>query len=737
MATLARWCFRHRWLVLLIWLLAFAGVAVGGNAAGDRYDNSMKYPGADSSRALDLMAQAFPRQSGDADTVVWHVTRGSVRDADVRAEMTAALADVAKVPTVGAVRGPYDAAGAGQISEDGRTAYASVTFTKQAGDLDQKNVQRVLDLAQEPAGGRLEVELGGSAVAKLNRPPAHVSEVVGVTAAAVVLFLAFGSLFAMLLPIVTALFSVGLGVTGVALVSHATSIAETAPMLATLIGLGVGIDYALFIVTRHRTGIRRGLAPEEAAVQAINTSGRAVLFAGGTVCISILGMLTFRLSFLNGLAVAVAMAVLLTMAAAITLLPAMLGVLGSRVLGRRERRRLAERGPDPERASGGLARWSSFLERHPRELAGAALAVILVIAIPVFSLRLGSNDQGNDPASTTTRKAYDLLADGFGPGFNGPLQLVAEVPGAADRAALDALASEVTNTPGVARVTVLPAPPNAGIGVVQVVPTTSPQDQKTDQLIDRLRDEAIPRAERGTTMQVHVGGITAISKDFASLVGQRLPLFLTSIVGLSFLLLLVAFRSLVVPLTAALMNLLAAAASFGFLVAAFQWGWLVNLLDLGKPGPIQSFLPVLMISMLFGLSMDYQVFLVSRMHEEWVHSRDNRRAVRVGLTETGRVINSAAVIMICVFSAFVLSGNVVAMMAGIGFAGAVAMDAFILRTVLVPSVMHLVGRANWWLPRWLERHLPHLAIEPPEQPGTAGDPAPAPTAKQLEGAARD
>ena len=262
MATLARWCFRHRWLVLLIWLLAFAGVAVGGNAAGDRYDNSMKYPGADSSRALDLMAQAFPRQSGDADTVVWHVTRGSVRDADVRAEMTAALADVAKVPTVGAVRGPYDAAGAGQISEDGRTAYASVTFTKQAGDLDQKNVQRVLDLAQEPAGGRLEVELGGSAVAKLNRPPAHVSEVVGVTAAAVVLFLAFGSLFAMLLPIVTALFSVGLGVTGVALVSHATSIAETAPMLATLIGLGVAVFalLALLFDAARISDLRRALS---------------------------------------------------------------------------------------------------------------------------------------------------------------------------------------------------------------------------------------------------------------------------------------------------------------------------------------------------------------------------------------------------------------------------------------------------------------------------------------------
>lgn len=537
----------------------------------------------------------------------------------------------------------------------------------------------------------------------MQEPPTGTAEIVGILAAAVVLFLAFGSFFAMLLPILVALFGVGTGLFGTQLLSHVTNVPELASLLSTLIGLGVGIDYALFIVTRHRKGIQRGLDPEEAAVTALNTSGRAVLFAGGTVCIALAGMLVTNLRFLDGVVIGTSLTVVLSVLAAVTLLPAMLGLLGHRVLSRRQRRRLAAQGPEEERTSGLAARWSATVERRPRSVAALAVVVMAVLALPLLSLRLGTVDQGNDDASTTTRQAYDLLAEGFGPGFNGPLQVV--VNGDAG----DSLVATIRDTDGVAQA--VSAPPANGVTVIQVVPTTSPQAEETDRLIDTLRDRVIPEAG----VQAHVGGVTAVSKDFASVTADRLPYFIATIIGLGFVLLLIAFRSVVVPLTAALMNLIAAAASFGVLVAIFQWGWGLNLLGLGQEGPIAAFLPIIMLSLLFGLSMDYQVFLVSRMHEEWVHTRDNARAVRVGLAETSRVINSAALIMVCVFMAFVLSGDYGAAMAGVGLAAAVALDAFILRTALVPTAMHLLGNSNWWLPGWLDKRLPHLAVEPKEE----------------------
>ena len=428
-----------------------------------------------------------------------------------------------------------------------------------------------------------------------------------------------------------------------------------------------------------------------------------MLFAGGTVCIALAGMLVMNMRFLDGVVIATSLTVVLSVLAATTLLPALLGLLGMRVLSRRQRRRLAAAGPEPDEASGLAARWSSYVQKRPRSIAAGALVVMTVLALPVLSLRLGATDQGNHQDSTTTRQAYDLLAEGFGPGFNGPLQVVV------DGATRTRWCRRIRATEGVAQVAA--APPSEGVSVIQVVPTTSPQSEKTDQLIDRLRDDVIPAA--GT--EAHVGGVTAVFKDFAAVTGDRLPYFVAAIIALGFLLLLVAFRSLVVPLTAALMNLIAAAASFGVLVAIFQWGWGTELLGLGKEGPITAFLPVIMLSLLFGLSMDYQVFLVSRMHEEWVHTKDNARAVRVGLAETSRVINCAALIMICVFSAFVLSGDMEGAMAGIGLAAAVALDAFILRTALVPAAMHLLGNSNWWLPAGLEKRLPHLAVEPREE----------------------
>ncbi|MFF2845084.1 MMPL family transporter [Streptomyces sp. NPDC058001] len=704
---MARWCYRHRLVVLVLWVGALFGLGVAGTSAGTDYANNLSLPDTDSTRAYDLMAKAFPERSGDTDTVVWRVTDGSVRDAAVRDRIQPALKEIAAMKGVGEVTDPYAAgpAGAAQIGGNGHIAYAQVTFTEQANAVPKELVQDVVDTAQGAERAGLQVELGGQAITRIQEPPTGTAEIVGILAAAIVLFLAFGSLFAMMLPLVVAIFGVGTAMLTTMLLSHSVNVPEVAPLLGSLIGLGVGIDYALFIVTRHRRGILRGLAPEEAAVRALNTSGRAVLFAGGTVCIALAGMLVMNMRFLDGVVIATTLTVVLSVLAAVTLLPALLGVLGPRVLSRRQRRKLAATGPVPEETAGPAARWSAYVQRRPRSVALGAVVVMAVLALPVLSLRLGATDQGNHQESTTTRQAYDLLAEGFGPGFNGPLQVVTDT---ADSADLTALTERIRAADGVAQVAA--APPANGVSVIQVVPTTSPQSVETDRLIDRLRDDVIPAAG----VEAHVGGVTAISKDFASVTSDRLPYFVAAIIGLGFVLLLIAFRSLVVPLTAAVMNLIAAAASFGVLVAIFQWGWGTELLGIGKEGPITAFLPVIMLSLLFGLSMDYQVFLVSRMHEEWVHTRDNARAVRVGLAETSRVINCAALIMICVFSAFVLSGDMEGAMAGIGLAAAVALDAFILRTAMVPAVMHLLGRSNWWLPDWLEKRVPHLAVEPPE-----------------------
>jgi RND superfamily putative drug exporter len=708
-AALARWCYQHRLVVLLLWVGALFGLGFSASTAGTNYANVFSLPDTDSKSAYDLMEKAFPNTSGDTDTVVWKVAQGSVKDPAVRSRITPALDKIAKMSGVGAVTSPYAGAqGAAQISGDGKIAYAQLTFAKRANEVPKDLVQNVMDTAQGAEQAGLQVELGGQAIQRVQEPPQGLSEMVGIVAAAVVLFLAFGSFFAMMLPIAIAIFGVGMGLFSTQLLSHTTDIPDIAPLLASLIGLGVGIDYALFIVTRHRRGIQRGMDPEESVVTALNTSGRAVLFAGGTVCIALAGMLVTRLRFLDGVVIGTSLTVVLSVLAATTLLPALLGFLGPRVLSRRQRRKLAANGPETETASGLAARWSTNVQKRPRRIAALALVVMAVLAIPVLSLRLGATDQGNDDASTTTRKAYDLLAEGFGPGFNGPLQVVTA------NGDTTALVKGIEATPGVARAVALP--PAQGVTVIQVVPKTSPQSKETDDLIDTLRDKVIPQAGA----EAHVGGVTAVSKDFASVTGDRLPLFIATIIGLGFLLLLIAFRSLVVPLTAALMNLIAAAASFGVLVAVFQWGWGLDLLGLGREGPINAFLPVIMLSLLFGLSMDYQVFLVSRMHEEWVHTRDNARAVRVGLAETSRVINSAALIMVCVFLAFVLSGDSGAAMAGVGLAAAVALDAFILRTALVPAAMHLLGNSNWWLPGWLEKRLPHLAVEPKEE----AEPAP-------------
>jgi len=727
--ALARWCHTHRLVVILVWVAALVGLGAATMSAGSSYSSDFSLPNTDSTKAYTLMAQAFPAQSGDSATMVWHVDSGTVRDQAVESRMSATLTSIAHLSDVAGVSSPYTSPSS-RISADGKTAYATIELADSSKQLSGAQVHALIDTAQKASTKTLEVELGGGAIQSTEQSPASDSEIVGIIAAAVVLFLAFGSLFAMALPILTGVAGVGGGLLAVGLLTHATPIADFAPSLGALIGLGVGIDYALFIVTRFRCALRSGQDVREAVGTAVNTSGRAVLFAGGTVCIALLGMLVLGLSFLDGVALAAAITVGSTVLAALTLLPAMLGVLGPRVFSRRERRRMAA-GELPQITHGtedkrGLwRRWAGSVERRPRLMSLVALVMMGVLAIPTLGLRLGAADAGNDPASTTTRKAYDLLAEGFGAGFNGPLVLVAETPSGTDKAAVDHLVTALEKEPGVAHVAAPQVAEDGKVELIQVVSSTSPESKQTTELIDHLRAETIPKAEAGTGLRVYVGGGTATYADFAAVLGGKLPLFVGLIVALGFVLLVIAFRCLLVPLTAALMNLLAAAASFGVVTAFFEWGWGSDALGMGRAGPVEAFVPVMMLAILFGLSMDYQVFLVSRMHEEWVHHRDNARAVKIGQVETSRVITIAATIMISVFCTFAFGSQRIIGEFGIGLATAVALDAFVLRTVLVPAVMHVFGRANWWLPAWLDRLLPHLHVEPPEIE-EAASPVPAP-----------
>jgi putative drug exporter of the RND superfamily len=719
MSALARWCYQHCFVVITVWIGLLIGLAVTSQAVKTSYDNSLTLPGTGSGNAQQLLLRSAPAQAGDSDQIVWQVSHGNVTDPAIERRMSAMLARVSHLPEVASVASPYLPGGKVQVSRDGRTAYATVNFTQAADNLDNADINRVVAVATGAREPGLAVELGGKAISNTEQAPLSSASAIGIGAAAVILLVAFGSLFAMALPIVIAVAGVGSGLMLMAPLSHLMSVNGIAPILGALIGLGVGVDYALFIVTRYRRGLQLGLDSQRSAVQALNTSGRAVLFAGGTVCIALLGLLTLGLGFLNGLAVPAAITVVCTVLAAVTLLPALFGVLGQRVLNRRQRRRLRADGPDYARSGSGMwARWSSIVRRSPAVLAAAAVGVMVVVSIPVLHLRLGASDSSNDPTSSHTYKAYEMLAEGFGPGSNGALLLVAQTQSAADRAAFDRLGRALTHVPGVAAVQTGPAQTRPGaapaVEVTQVIPTTAPEAQATSNLITQLRNTVIPRYTHGTTLRVYVGGLTATFDDLAAVTSAKLPWLLAAIVGFGFLLLVLAFRSLLIPAATAVMNLLAAAASFGVLTAFFEWGWGTSAFGLGRAGPIEGYMPEMVLAILFGLSMDYQVFLVSRMAEEWSHTRDNARSVLAGQTETARVITAAATIMIAVFIAFAFMGQRSVAEFGIGLAAAVALDAFVLRTVLVPAVMYLSGRANWWLPRWLDRRLPHLAIEPPQ-----------------------
>jgi RND superfamily putative drug exporter len=720
MPALARWCFQHRKLVLVFWLagliLAFGGV----KAAGTAYSIKFTLPNTDSTRAITILQADFPAASGEADQIVLQARSGTLRTPATAAAAKAMLAKVATLPHVVDVVSPYSAANKAQVSKNGTIAFATVNWDEQGQDLPTATVRRVIDTAQAARSDTLQVELGGQAIENAEPQKQSDSTALGVVAALIVLTFLFGAIFAAIIPIVTALIAIGIGFALTGLMSHVFAVAQFVPILGVLIGLGVGVDYALFIITRHRNGLRAGRSIEDAAVNAVNTAGRAVFFAGLTVCIALLGQFALGITFLYGLAIAGAVTVALTMFAALTLMPALLGFIGLKVLGRRETRRLAESGPVSEQVvSGFWYRWAHNVEHSPLIRALAALVVVVVIALPVFTLRLGLADAGSDPSTTTSRHAYDLLAEGFGPGFNGPLELVATIDGAGQLSAFNKVVSAAAAEKGVVAHTPARVSPSGKAAVAILYPGTAPQAAQTSSLLHTLRNHVIPASEAGSGLHVLVGGATAGQDDFASVLASKLLLFIAVVVIVAFLLLMLVFRSLLIPAVASVMNLLSVGAALGIMNAVFEWGWGLSLLGVTRTGPVEVFIPVIMFSVLFGLSMDYEVFLVSRMMEEWSLTHDNRRAVTRGQTETGRVITAAALIMILVFLSFLLGGSIIIEQFGIGLAGAIIIDAFVVRTVLVPSVMHLLGRANWWLPRGLDRILPHVNVEVPDAPPPA------------------
>ncbi len=716
MRRFATWCTGHRKTVIIGWIVALIGIGMLSGSVGSDFSEEFKLPSSDSQEAFDLLEERFPAQSGETAQIVYRADSG-VETPAVKDKLEDVFAKVEKVPHVSEVASPYEGGGAAAVSDDGKIAYATVQFDVTTEKLEDGETEEVVTTAQDAAGNGLQVALGGQPIEEYRaEEEADISGAVGLLAAVVVLLLTFGSVVAMGLPVITALFALGVGLSLVTLATHVFPTAEFAPQLAFMIGLGVGIDYALFILTRFRNGLDEGLEPRPAAIAAIDTAGRAVLFAGITVIIALMGMMLLGLSFLYGVAMAAAVAVLFTMIAALTLLPALLTIVGRRV----DRLRIPGLGrtaSNPEDTR--WFRWSREIQRRPVLSAVLSGGLLLILCIPTLSLRLGTNDAGTDPAGTTTREAYDLLAEGFGPGFNGPFQLVAALPEKGDDTALTELRSALDEEQGVAETTSVTLNEAGNTGVFQLYPTTSPQSEDTTELLDRIRDEAIPAVEQRTGAQIHVGGINAIFEDFGTAIAEKLPLFIGVVVLLSALLLMAVFRSVLVPLKAIVMNLLSIGAAFGLIVAVFQWGWGASLIGVDSTGPIISFFPIFLFSIVFGLSMDYEVFLMSRIHEEWEHRKDATEAVTRGLALTGRVITAAAAIMVTVFASFMIGEDRIIKLFGLGLAAAVFIDAVIIRSVLVPAIMQLFGEKAWWLPGWLDRILPRLHVEPAE-----GDPAP-------------
>ena len=711
MERLARLCARRRFTVLGGWVIALlllTGLAV---KLGSGFTDSTQTPASESATAYSLLDKAGHGglvSSGATVTgnIAWHVAGASITSPGVERDVAAMLGRVAHLPGVEAVVSPYSPAGAAQVSSSGNTAYATVTLAKGA------DVKPVEAAAGQLGSAAIDVQAGGAAFT----PAVGASEgteAVGILAALLILLLAFRSVWAAALPVITGITGVGAGTFAVLLGSHVVSLSSTSLTMGTLIGLGVGIDYALFIVNRYRKALLGGASVPDAIAAALTTSGRAVAFAGVTVIAALLGMVVVNLSLLTGMAEAAAVTVLFTVASATTLLPALLAILGTRVLSRRRRRRaLASSRSARHRLA---ARWAGLVQRAPRRAVALSLLTVVALAVPVLSMRVGSADSSSDPAGSSTRAYYDVMSGGFGQGFDAPLLLVAQAPDAASRQALAKLAARLPSAGDVASVTA-PASAGNGLEVITVVPKTSAQAVATSDLVTQLRHHVIPAAEAGTRLHVYVGGTTASTIDMSGALMSKLPLYLVLIGLLGFALLALAFRSIVIPLTGALTSLGSILAGLGAITAIFQFGWGASLFGVGSAAPVSFIIPVCIVGVVFGLSTDYQVFLLSRIREEWQRTGDNAGAIRRGVIETARVIGMAMAIMVCVFGSFGFSGQRIVASIGVGMAVSVIVDALLVRLTLVPALMQLAGRWNWAYPRWAERLTPRLSIEAPAAP---------------------
>ena len=762
---LTRFCFRRRRVVLAIWLFVFVAISAISQKTGENYRTEFKLPASDSKKGFDILKQSFGAGSSGFDAPIVFEAEQGIDDPAVKTAMTALFDRILKNKGV-VINSPYSPEGAQQISsvgeKAGKLAFALVTMDA---SIDQKQMQAIGKQVRTgaPKIAGLTVLAGGQAFSEFKPPE---SELIGIGFAVLILIAAFGSVLAMGLPIGTAIFGISLGSGLVVLLSHVMQMPDFTSFIGIMIGLGVGIDYALFIITRYRENLADGLSHEDGVAEAMDTAGRAVLFAGVTVVISVLGMYAMGLAFIRGLATGAAVTVLAVLAATMTLLPALLGFAGARINVTRWRGVLAAgslavaffgfgikvkplgfiglaaaafvlaaglvipalKKEVPRRRAKPLRetvwyRWSRVIQHRPWIAAILSLGVLVALAIPVFSLRLGFSDEGNAPEATQTRKAYDLVAKGFGPGFSSPLIVVARVNGPQDLATMGAVQKAIAADPNVAFVTPPvpndPAKPTAVL--LRLIAKTSPQDAQTDDLVKRLRTTVVPGAVDGTSVTPYVAGNGAANLDFSAYLGGRTPLFFLAVLGLSFLLLMLVFRSLLVPLKAVIMNLLSIGASYGVVVAIFQWGWLKDIVGIGKGGPVEPFLPMMLFAIVFGLSMDYEVFLLSRMKEEFDRTGDNATAVADGLAMTARVITAAAAIMVVVFGAFLLEADRVVKMFGTGLAVAVLLDATIVRMVLVPATMELLGARNWWMPRWMAKRLPEIHIEGHRHEMVAGD----------------
>ncbi|MEW2135071.1 MMPL family transporter [Streptomyces sp. NPDC005409] len=727
---------RHPWRVIASWLVAATLAVLAAVAFGGRTADSMTAPGLDSQRAAELIERAGTGQEGmTAQLVVTPVDDGATffDDDGARTALTRLRAEVKRLPHV---LGASDPAGAldtggdtavrgGLVSADGRIAVVRVQYPDQS-RLSAEDLDALVDLGDRlRAELPLRIEMGGNLFYAFSDPDGGASELIGLLAAAAILFLAFGSLVAAALPIGMAVFGLTIGVATMTVLAGVTDVPTFAPVLGSMVGLGVGIDYALFVLARHREYLARGLDPQEAAGRAVATAGRPVVFAGGTVVVSILGLAVAHVPFMTVGGVAVSIVVLTMVLASVTLLPAFLGAAGPRLAragrigralqtgkpGRRTRRRVPESGAAH---AAGWRRWIRHVSRHPVPYAVGAAGLLLTATLPVLGLRVGLPDDGSLPQSRTERRAYDLVAEGFGPGTNGPLVIAADPIG--DPGVLDRLVASVAADPGIASV----APPHVdratGVATLVVFPTTSPQDKATADTIARLRADVLPTAVGPGPARAHVGGAAASLSDVGQRTSQRLPVLVAAVLAMSFLLLMLVFRSILVPLKAVLLNLLSIGAAYGIMVAVFQWGWGGALIGLEATVPIVSFIPMFLFAILFGLSMDYEVFLLSRVREEYLRTGDNGTAIVEGVSRTARIITSAALIMVAVFLSFAVAEDPSTKMFGLGLATAIFIDATVVRMVLVPATMTLLGRTNWWLPKWLDRILPRGPVGTDDAP---------------------